>query len=52
MIMLLKKVVKQLLKVNLTKNNFSIYGWRQVPVNPKVLGEKASNYARNYSGFI
>ena len=25
----------------LTKNNFIIYGWRQVPVNPKVLGEKA-----------
>ena len=25
----------------LTKNNFNIYGWRQVPVNPKVLGEKA-----------
>jgi glutamate synthase (NADPH/NADH) large chain len=36
-----KKAAKQLLKVNLTKNNFSIYGWRQVPVNPKVLGEKA-----------
>ncbi len=25
----------------LTKSNFNIYGWRQVPVNPKVLGEKA-----------
>ena len=25
----------------LTKNNFSIYGQRQVPVNPKILGEKA-----------
>ena len=25
----------------LTKNNFKIYGWRQVPVNPSVLGEKA-----------
>ena len=25
----------------LTKNNFNIYGWRQVPVNPSVLGEKA-----------
>ncbi len=25
----------------LTRNNFNIYGWRQVPVNPKVLGEKA-----------
>ena len=26
----------------MTKSNFSIYGWRQVPVNPKVLGEKAN----------
>ena len=25
----------------LTKNNFKIYGWRQVPVNSSVLGEKA-----------
>ncbi len=25
----------------LTKSNFNIYGWRQVPVNPKVLGDKA-----------
>ena len=25
----------------LTKKNFNIYGWRQVPVNPSVLGEKA-----------
>ena len=25
----------------LTKNNFYIYGWRQVPVDSKVLGEKA-----------
>ena len=25
----------------LTKSNFNIYGWRQVPVNPSVLGEKA-----------
>ena len=25
----------------LTKNDFYIYGWRQVPVDPKVLGEKA-----------
>ena len=48
-----RELVKPLLKVNLTKNNFSIYGWRQVPVNPKILGEKgSSNYARNYSGFI
>ena len=27
----------------LTKKNFNIYGWRQVPVNPSVLGEKAEN---------
>ncbi len=25
----------------LTKSNYKIYGWRQVPVNPSVLGEKA-----------
>ena len=25
----------------LTKKDFNIYGWRQVPVNPSVLGEKA-----------
>ena len=33
------------MKAELTKSNFSIYGWRQVPVNPKVLGEKA-NFTR------
>ena len=27
----------------LTKSNFSIYGWRQVPVNSKVLGKKAND---------
>ena len=32
---------KTLVESELTKSNFSIYGWRQVPVNPKVLGEKA-----------
>ncbi len=32
---------KTIFESELTKNNFSIYGWRQVPVNPKVLGEKA-----------
>ena len=32
---------KIIVESELTKNNFSIYGWRQVPVNPKVLGEKA-----------
>ena len=32
---------KTIVESELTKNNFNIYGWRQVPVNPKVLGEKA-----------
>ena len=32
---------RTLVEKELTKSNFSIYGWRQVPVNPKVLGEKA-----------
>ena len=32
---------KIIVESELTKNNFSIYGWRQVPVNPKVLGAKA-----------
>jgi len=32
---------KTIVESELTKSNFSIYGWRQVPVNPKVLGEKA-----------
>ncbi len=32
---------KTIVESELTKNNFSIYGWRQVPTNPKVLGEKA-----------
>ena len=32
---------KTIVESELTKNNFSIYGWRQVPVNSKVLGEKA-----------
>ena len=32
---------KTIVESELTKNNFSIYGWRQVPVNPKLLGEKA-----------
>ena len=33
---------KTLVEKELTKSNFSIYGWRQVPVNPKVLGDKAN----------
>jgi len=32
---------RTLVESELTKNNFSIYGWRQVPVNTTVLGEKA-----------
>ena len=32
---------RTLVEKELTQNNFSIYGWRQVPVNTKVLGEKA-----------
>ena len=30
-----------IIESELTKKNFNIYGWRQVPVNPSVLGEKA-----------
>ena len=33
---------RTLIESELTKSSFSIYGWRQVPVNPKVLGEKAN----------
>ena len=32
---------RTLIESELTKSNFSIYGWRQVPVNTTVLGEKA-----------
>ena len=32
---------KTYIETELLKNNFSIYRWRQVPVNPSVLGEKA-----------
>ena len=32
---------KTIVESELTKNNFSIYGWRQVPANPKILGQKA-----------
>ena len=34
---------RTLVESELTKSNFNIYGWRQVPVNPKVLGEKANS---------
>ncbi len=36
-----QETCKTIVESELTKNNFSIYGWRQVPVNPKILGEKA-----------
>ncbi len=32
---------RTIVESELTKKNFSIYGWRQVPVNSSVLGEKA-----------
>ncbi|RPG99966.1 MAG: glutamate synthase large subunit [Candidatus Pelagibacter sp. TMED118] len=32
---------RTIVESELTKNDFYIYGWRQVPVDPKVLGEKA-----------
>jgi len=34
---------KTVVEKELTKSNFKIYGWRQVPINTKVLGVKASN---------
>jgi len=34
---------KTIVEKELTKSNFKIYGWRQVPINTKVLGEKANN---------
>ena len=34
---------KTIVESELTKNNFSIYGWRQVPVNPDVLGKTADS---------
>ena len=36
-----QEACRTIVESELTKSNFSIYGWRQVPVNPKVLGEKA-----------
>ena len=32
---------REIVESVLLKDNFSIYGWRQVPVNPKVLGKTA-----------
>ena len=34
---------KTLVEKELTQSNFKIYGWRQVPINTKVLGEKANS---------
>jgi glutamate synthase (NADPH/NADH) large chain len=42
---------KTIVESELTKNNFSIYGWRQVPVNPKILGEKAFKLCQKLSKF-
>ena len=36
-----QETCRTLIESELTKNNFNIYGWRQVPVNPMVLGAKA-----------
>ena len=36
-----QETCRTIVESELTKSNFYIYGWRQVPVNPKVLGEKA-----------
>ena len=34
---------RTLIEQELLKNDFYIFGWRQVPVNPKVLGQKAND---------
>ena len=34
---------RSIVETVLLKNNFYIYGWRQVPVNPKVLGTTAES---------
>ena len=34
---------KTIVEKELTTSNFKIYGWRQVPINTKVLGEKANS---------
>ncbi len=34
---------KTIVEKELTKSNFKIYGWRQVPINTKVLGQKANS---------
>ena len=34
---------RSIVESELTKSNFNIYGWRQVPVDPSVLGETAES---------
>ncbi len=34
---------KTIVERELTKSNFKIYGWRQVPINTRVLGDKANS---------
>ena len=36
-----QELCRTIVESELTKRNFNIYGWRQVPVNPSVLGVKA-----------
>ena len=36
-----QEACRTVVESELTKSNFYIYGWRQVPVDPKFLGEKA-----------
>ena len=36
-----QEACRTIIESEIKKNNFKIFGWRQVPVNPKVLGEKA-----------
>ena len=32
---------REIIESSLLKNNYYIYGWRQVPINPSVLGKTA-----------
>ena len=38
-----QEICKTIVESELTKNNFSIYGWRQVPLDTSVLGKKANS---------
>ena len=38
-----QETCKTIFEKELTNSNFKIYGWRQVPINTKVLGEKANS---------